>query len=134
MTEVEKKETIEEAQEDKEEPVRKTRKNVGALFTPEGVVMMFIAAMLDLTGLGIFLLSLLGIGIPLSFLLDITGLLIIGGWTLLRSGSASTTKQAAKLGKKAFKRLGLGFLGELVPFFGDIAFCWTLVVYLELTR
>jgi len=28
--------------------------------------------------------------------------------------------------------LGLSFLGELIPFFGDVAPCWTLAVYFEL--
>lgn len=104
----------------------------GALFTPEGLLMLCIAIMLDLTGLFLFILSLFGIGIPLSFILDITGLVIIGGWMFLRSGRIGMTKKAVKVSRKFLKRLGLAFLGEVIPFFGDIAFCWTIVVYLEL--
>lgn len=104
----------------------------GALFSPEGILMLCIAVILDSIGLSLFILSLFGIGIPLSFVLDIIGLVVIGGWMLLRSHRIAMTKKAAKVSRKFLKRLGLAFLGEVIPFFGDIAFCWTIVVYLEL--
>ncbi|MBZ9572952.1 hypothetical protein KJA17_02095, partial [Patescibacteria group bacterium] len=113
----------EEAITEKETPKEETPEETegGALFTPEGVLMLCIAVMLDLIGLFLFILSLFGIGIPLSFILDIIGLVIIGTWMFLRSGRIGMTKKAAKVSRKFLKRLGLAFLGEVIPFFGDIA-------------
>ena len=97
----------------------------GSFTSPEGILMLCVAVILDLVGLILFCLCWLGIddyGI-----LDVIGLVIIGGWMFIRSGS----KKGA-IGKKLAKRLGLAFFGELIPFFGGIAPCWTLAVYFEL--
>lgn len=108
----------------------------GAFLSPEAFAMFFVAGMLDIVGLIVFILSLFGIGIPASFVLDFIGVIIIGGWMFFRTGHVTITRKAGKTIKKAqkkiLKRLGLSFLGELIPFFGDIAFCWTLAVYFEL--
>ncbi|MBL7156090.1 MAG: hypothetical protein ISS87_00610 [Candidatus Pacebacteria bacterium] len=113
----------------------KTRKRgANAFLSPEGFLMMSIAIMLDLAGLALFILSFFGIGIAVSWILDLIGLIFIGGWMFMRSGKAKATKKAAKIGKKAFKKLGIGFIGEIIPFFGDIAFCWTIIVFLELRK
>ena len=120
---------------EKEEKTKraKTVEEQAASFTsPEAFVMLSIAIALDLLGLFIFILDLLGIGLIISFVPDIIGLIFIGGWMLFRTGRVTVTKKAQKTGKKLFKRLGLAFLGELIPFFGDVAFCWTLAVYFEL--
>jgi hypothetical protein len=65
-------------------------------------------------------------------IIDIIGLFVIGGWMLSRSGQIIGTKGAKKAGGKIFKRLGLSFFGELIPYFGGIAPCWILAVYFEL--
>lgn len=97
-----------------------------AFLSPEGVLMMTIAIILDLVGLMMLILSFVGVGIPFSFILDAIGIIFIGGWVLFfRSGKGVITKGAAK-------RLGLGTLGELIPFVGDLLPCWTLIVYFEL--
>ena len=124
-------EAITEKETPKEERPEEETKG-GAFFTAEGILMLSIAVILDLIGVILFILSLLGVGIPLSFILDITGLAIIGTWTLVRSGRVGATRRTARIFQKSLGRLGLGFLGEVIPLFGDIAFCWTLVVYLEL--
>ncbi len=124
-------EAITEKETPKEEMPEKGTKG-GDLFTLEGILMLSIAIILDLLGLILFILSFFIVGIPLSFILDIIGLVVIGGWMFLRSGKIKMTKKAAKVSQKILKRLGLAFVGEVIPFFGDIAFCWTLVVFLEL--
>ncbi len=112
------------------------------VLSPEGAIMFPIAIILDVIGFVFFFLSLVGIGIPLSFLLDIAGLLTIGAWMYFRSGSVTVPKRTKKAGKKmakkinktALKRIGWVFFRELIPFFGDIAPCWTIAVYRELTK
>jgi len=116
------------------EQVTSTTRELGNLLSPEGIIIMTIAVLLDLAGLICLILSFLGVGVPASWILDLVGFLIIGCWIFFRSGTISTTKKAAGLLQKSLKKFGLAFLGELIPFFGDFAFCWTLVVYLELTR
>jgi len=107
----------------------------GSLTSPEAVLMLTTAGILDCIGLIFFILSFVfGIGIPLSWILDIIGLIILGTWMYWRSGSVTVTKGTKKIISKTSKRLGLAFLGELIPFFGDVAFCWTLAVYLELKK
>ncbi|MDD2732046.1 MAG: hypothetical protein PHI53_02505 [Candidatus Pacebacteria bacterium] len=91
--------------------------------SPEAVVMLLAAVLLDTIGFLFLFLSFLGVGIPLSFIPDLIGLIFIGGWMFLRSGARQ---------KRIGKRLGLAFLGEIIPFFGDIAPCWTLAVFFEL--
>jgi len=127
-------------QQKREKPDKKaedfTVKSMTSLASPEALIMFLLAGILDAVGLILFFISFIGIGIPLSFIPDVTGLILIGGWMFLRTGHITTTKKAQKIGKKLgrkiLKRLGLAFLGEIIPFFGDIAPCWTLAVYFEL--
>ena len=111
-------------------------KKMGALFSPEALVMFIAAGSLDLIGLILLILDFIGIGLALSFIPDIIGIIVIGSWMYFRSGHITISRRAGKTikktGRKIFKRLGLAFLGELIPLFGDVAFCWLLVVYFEL--
>lgn len=102
--------------------------NIGVLFSPEGVIMLLMAALID------FLDFITGS----FFVVDIFAILFIGGWMLFRSGSMKVTKRAgariAKVAKWA-KRLRwlrplLIFL-EFIPIIGVLPL-WTLVVYFEL--
>lgn len=104
----------------------------GSLFSPEGILMLSIAVLLDGLGFCCLILSFFGIGIPISGVLDGIGLLTIGGWMFLRTGRIGATRKVTRTFGRLFKRLGLAFIGEAIPFFGDIAFCWTLLVYFEL--
>ena len=67
--------------------------------SPEAAIMMPIAIGLDLAGLGFFILSFLGIGIPGSFILDFVGIFIFGAWTFFQSGTLSPKLQQ-KISKK----------------------------------
>ena len=106
------------------------------LISPEGCLILFVAIILDLIGLFFFFLSFAGIGIPLSFILDIAGMLIIGGWLFIRTGRLKGKKKNAefvkKIAKKTGKRFSIAFFVELVPFLGDISPSWTILVFLEL--
>ena len=105
---------------------------MAALTTPEGFIMISFAAFLDLIGLILFVLSLFGVGIALSWGIDLVGLIFIGIWMFLRSGTIAATKGGKKVAQKGLKRFGLAALGEIVPFLGDIAPLWTWAVYSEL--
>ena len=125
-----------EEEETEEETIRETSDGAWDLISPEGVLMFFIAGVLDSVGLVFFVLSFFGIGIPLSFVLDILGFIIIGGWIFIRTGQIKTTKKTAeaakKIAKKAGKRFGITFLVELIPFLGDISPSWLILVFFEL--
>jgi len=67
-------------------PNKLTKKAVMAAITvPEGLIMLMIAVFLDLIGIIFFILSFFGVGVPLSFLLDILGMVTIGFWATTRS-------------------------------------------------
>ena len=118
-----------ESPEDVSEPVSE----MGALFSPEGAIMMLLAILIDTAGLICLILTIVfGIGQVISLAMDIIGMVLIGGWMLFRYGQMTGTKGAKKAVGKLLKRFGLSFLGELIPIFGDVAPCWTLAVYFTL--
>jgi len=102
---------------------------------PDALLMMTIGGMLDIGGGSICLLLILGVitapvGLLISTILDIVGLILFSAWTLfLRSGTISG--KSVKVIWKLLKRAGLPFLVESIPIFGDVAFSWILTVYLE---
>ncbi len=76
-------------------------------------------------------------------ILDITGLIFVGGLMFLHSGTITKKggmqeagtimgEETEKLAKKKLKRLGLSFLGEIIPYFGNLAPLWTITVYFHL--
>jgi len=129
-----------------------------ALMSPEAIVMFPIALILDLFGVVCLILYLaFGIGLPLSYIPDVIGIIVIGGWSLMRSQSLRITRPRApevkRVKKRAQKRIAkierriarsakwakrlrwlrpLLIVVEFIPFLGDIAFSWTLMVYFEL--
>jgi len=123
------------------------------LLTPEGVIMMSVALILD--GIGIILILFL---LDDFFITDVIGTMIIGGWLFFRSGTApsmperkeaagkvekgaaSTAAKAADA-EKAVQKVGrsgrwlkplLCGAGELITYLGALPF-WTYAVYSELT-
>lgn len=59
-------------------PEQLTKKAIMAAVTiPEGIIMLTIAVFADAAGIILFILSLAGVGIPLSFLLDVVGILFL---------------------------------------------------------
>lgn len=101
---------------------------------PDALLMLTIGGILDLGGIICFILTLAivtaPIGMAISLVLDIVGLILFSAWTLfLRSGTISG--KSVKVIWKLLKRVGLPFLVESIPIFGDVAFSWVLTVYLE---
>ncbi|MBU0476591.1 hypothetical protein KKB68_01090 [Patescibacteria group bacterium] len=110
-----------------------------ALLGPEGCLMIFLAISLDIFGLVDFIPV---IGNILSYIPDVLGLLIIGGWQIHRSQTIRVThrRAAARAGGIAQKAKKLKwikwlkpifFVAEFIPFIGTLP-CWTLVVWFEL--
>jgi len=67
-------------------PEQLTKKAAMAMITvPEGMIMLIIAIFLDVFGIICFVLSFFGVGIPISFLGDILGMMTIGFWATSRS-------------------------------------------------
>ena len=126
----EKKPKEEKPEEEKLEEAPEIR-SAGNFLSPVGIMMLLIAGTIDLIGLVILCFGLDDLGI-----MDIIGLIFVGGLMYFTSGSITATKgaqkTAKKLGTKILKRLGLSFLGELIPYFGGIAPCWIIAVYFHL--
>ena len=124
--------------------------------TPEGVLMLFLAGLLDLIGLLCLIADLaFGIGEIFSFIPDVIGIIFFGSWMLMRlqaSGDdvkdmtkqVSDKKQTMETSKKVLKktakkasrkglRFGLASLGELIPLLGALPF-WTIFVISELKQ
>ena len=70
---------------------------MSSLFSPEGVLMLFLAVLLDLIGIICLILdAAYGIGEVLSYIPDGIGILFFGGWTLMRSLASGQTIEEAK--------------------------------------
>jgi hypothetical protein len=121
---------------EEEQPEEMEISKIGTLSSPEGTIMMFAAVILDLAGLFLLCFGLDDFGI-----IDIAGILLIGGWMYSRSGIISLPRGAQKRASGWLKKLFRGkwkkyltpLIGEIIPYLGGIAFCWTLAVYYELT-
>lgn len=67
-------------------PEKLTKKAIMMAITiPEGLIMLLIAVFIEIFGIVCFILSFFGVGIPLSFLGDILGMITIGFWGTTRS-------------------------------------------------
>lgn len=102
-------------------------KSAISLSSPEAVVMLMIAGLIDLMGI-----LLLFIGLDDFGILDIIGMVFIGSWMFFRFGHAPNRIKNKKIGKNLGKRLGLTFLTEIIPYLGSIMPTWFLAVFFEL--
>jgi hypothetical protein len=97
----------------------KEGKSSGGLSSPEAILMLCVAGILDGIGFILFLLSWLGVddyGV-----LDILGGIIIGGWIFIRHGPEAATS--------AIRRLLIAFGIEVVPFLGGLSPSWIILVW-----
>jgi hypothetical protein len=99
-----------------------------SLTSPEGVLMLCIAACLD--GFG-FVLAIFGTWFAIDDygVLDIFGILIIGGWFLIRGLGTSSIKDKVK---KTLKRFIGASVVEIIPIIGGLSPSWTWLVWKEL--
>ena len=109
----------------------------GSLLSPEAVIMLFVAVLVD--G-GEFLIELIPlIGQFISVAIDIFALIFFGLWMWFRSGTIAVPKKTgAKITKvtKWTKRIKwlkpACFIIEMIPIVSSLLPLWILVVYLEL--
>lgn len=128
-------ETTDEETPEEETPEEPTGGGMGALFSPEGVVMMTVAVILDLVGIILLLFAL-----DDFFITDIVGILFITPWMFLRSSTVATPEKMQKKTQKGISKLFRGkwkkfltpIIGEVIPYVGAFP-CWTLAVYYEIT-
>jgi hypothetical protein len=95
----------------------------GGLTSPEGILMLCVAGILD--GIGFLLLC---FALDDCGILDIFGMLIMGGWLLSRGNKGGVMEA----GKKGLKRFGVTTLIEIVPYLGGICPSWIILVWKEL--
>lgn len=103
-----------------------------SFFSPEAVLMITIAIIVDLVGLLEFIPV---AGSVISLISDIFGIIFFGAWMFFRSQRIEITgRAAARVGRLARSLRWLRplcFIGELIPFAGILPL-WTLLVYFEL--
>lgn len=131
-------------EEEAEEPEEETGGKIGALLSPEGVMMMLIAGILDFfSAICFILIFFFGVGLIPSKIIDAFGFIFIGIlWPFFRSGTVAL-KGKSKHGKlKEMIEKGLGGVGGLlkkhwikmaVKFVVGIFPGLTYTVYKELT-
>jgi hypothetical protein len=123
----------EETTEMAEETTERTEESVldfssiGAVISPEGVIMLPIAVIIDVLD---FLIGSL-------FILDIVAILTIGVWIYFHSQQLAVTKGAAARLSKWARRLRwlrpVMIILEFIPIVGMLPL-WTLLVYFELKQ
>jgi len=100
---------------------------ISSVLSPEGVMMLFIAVIIDIID---FLIG-------SFFLLDIVAMLVIGVWIYFHSQQVAVTKGAAARLSVWTKRLRwlrpLMIVLEWIPIVGMLPL-WTLLVYFELKQ
>ena len=104
--------------------------------TPETIIMLPWAVMLDATPWLLLLFGLDDFGI-----LDFVGAITIGLWLFLRKGKArglrgrkSATGIIRKLFTGRYLKFLTPFLNEIIPYWGTIMPSWTLSVYFNLSE
>ena len=96
-----------------------SRNDGGGTTSPEGILMLTVAGILDGIGFILFLLSF--IGVDDYGILDIFGAIIIGSWLLITRGIAGA--------KKVLPKFLLAFGVEAIPFLGNASPSWIIFVY-----
>jgi hypothetical protein len=112
------------------ETVQLSQTSIKGLFTVEGIMMLTLAGLLDVLGL-VDAIPLLGT--MLSYAVDATGILLIGGWLLFfrQKTGPSAAIGRGKTGLARWFVRGGCILGELIPGLGMLPF-WTFLVLFEL--
>jgi len=124
-----------EKQDQNLEPSKSSLEDIG--FSVIIVMLLIILAPLfDIIGLILFILSLFGIGIPASFVLDIVAGFTIGILLYFFNQSTAGIERGIRglmqFIKKIAPRFGAALGAESVPFLGDILPGWTILVIIEI--
>jgi len=95
-------------------------------------LLIILASLLDAIGFILFILSLLGVGIPASWVLDAIGAFTIGPLLYLFNRSTSGIEKGLKTILKIAPRFGVTLFIEAIPFLGDISPSWIILVIIEI--
>lgn len=106
------------------------------LMTPDGLIMLSFAGLLDLIGWTLIIFALDDL-----FITDIIGTLVIGTWLFFRTGQGATTSRLKSQAQKGLKKLFTGkwskfltpIINEVIPWWGDLMPSWIITVYFNLT-
>jgi hypothetical protein len=100
------------------------------------MLLIILAPLFDIIGLILFILSLFGVGIPASFILDIVAGFTIGILLYFFNQSTAGIERGIRglmqFIKKIAPRFGAALGAESVPFLGDILPGWTILVIIEI--
>jgi len=96
---------------------------LGLKISPELIIFLPLALMLDAIGIVLVLFGLDDLGI-----LDTVGLFSLGAWIWLRDGTRMISPK--KMRKKGFRFLGT-YIGESIPYLGALPF-WTIMTLFTL--
>ena len=102
--------------------------SLSRLFTVEGFMMLTAAGLVDLLGL---IDAIPIIGTVLSYLVDIVGILLIGGWVMFFQQGGKPAVAGGRGGGKMAKWFVRGgcVVGELIPVVGALPFWLGLVLF-----
>ncbi len=95
--------------------------------SPMAMLMFLTAGIIDLIG---FIIAC--VGLDDFWILDITGLVVVGGLMFVDSGAITGTGKSKEAVKKMLKRLGTTELIEIIPWVGGISPSWLVAVFLHL--
>lgn len=99
--------------------------------SPESFMMLSLAFAIDLTGF-----VLLCFGLDDAGILDLIGIVVIGGWMIFKSGKIKKPAGKGGLLKKVFtgkySKFLVTFGVEEIPYIGGLSFTWTAAVYFAL--
>jgi hypothetical protein len=109
--------------------------SIGRIFFVSLIIflLILIAIILDVIGFIFFILDFFGIGEIPSMVLDVVGALSIGVLLyLLNRSTAGLEKGFIPVLQKIAVKIGITTVAESVPFLGDVAPFWTILVVEEI--
>ena len=126
---------VKAAEVPREEVTEETTRKTSALLSPEGILMMSVAGMLDILSIiGAILILAFGAGLLFAKIVYIVGLIIVGIWAFFRSGTLPARgKRGGRTLMRFLRRQWPKLVGKAVPAVGDVLPLWTWTVYSELT-
>ncbi|MEX0878059.1 MAG: hypothetical protein WDZ40_04400 [Candidatus Spechtbacterales bacterium] len=131
MTEKINKRIKEAAAKKAEQEEKDPYENVPGLGSPEAFLWLMWAFILDMMGvLSAILILVFGVGLAISIAVDILAMGTIGVYMYFKTKHMPTGKRVAR----AAKRTGLVSAIEAVPVLGDIAFSWTIYLFMEFSK
>ena len=111
----------ESSDESQEESPESEEKSGGDFFSPAAIILLFVAGLVDAIGYIMPFILADDYGI-----LDILGLIFVGGLILIHALARGGTK---KVGKMVLKKLLIAFGIEIIPIVGSVSPSWIYTAY-----